>query len=256
MFLLKLVKSIYHLIKKMFIYIPYKPEEYWRKRAKEKGLKAVMWENNFYNFLASKKEKEKINQYFKNIENKRILDLCCGVGRISKYLAKKGALVVGVDLEEMIERAKKENSHPNIEYIKQSIHELNFPENNFDFILSLGGISSCCDTKQKIEKIFLTCYKSLKFNGLMICIDPFHKWAFLARPARFSIGEIIKIAEKNNFKIIEKSGILFWPLRVYLTSRFAPKSKKITKLLFEIGEKFLFFSPVFLSDYKILVFKK
>ncbi len=53
-------------------------------------------------------EKEKINQYFKNLEGNRILDLGCGIGRISKYLAERRAIVTGIDLEEMIKKAKKE----------------------------------------------------------------------------------------------------------------------------------------------------
>ncbi|MFA6145789.1 MAG: class I SAM-dependent methyltransferase [Patescibacteria group bacterium] len=250
------MNKIINFIKKIFIYTPYDAESYWRSRANNNGNRAVMWKNDIYNYFVSEIEKEKINQYLKNLEGKRILDLGCGVGRISEYLAKKGALVTGIDLEEMIKKARKENNHPNIEYIIGSMYEKEFPENTFDYILSIGSISACCNTKQKLQKIIFICHKSLKENGLMLCMDPFHKWSFLARPARFSINEVIKIARENKFKLVKKNGILFWPIRFFLTIGRAPKSKKINKYLFQMGEKILHISPIFLSDYKILIFKK
>lgn len=89
----------------------------------------------------------------------------------------------------------------------------------------------------------------------MICCDPFHK-RILVRPARFSTTEIKKIFEKEEFKLMCRGGILFWPIRVFLTIKNTPRSPKINKCLFSAGEKILRISPNMLSDYRILIFKK
>jgi len=250
------IKSVLSFIKKIFIYTPYNPEEYWEGRAKQIGLCSVMWKNNIYNILASQTEKKTIDKYFENIKNKKILDLGCGTGRISKYLAQKGAFITGLDLKKMIEVAKKENPHPNINYMVGSMHEIDLPKNYFDYIISLAGISMCCNTEQKLKKIIFNCYEALKDSGIILSMDPFHKWSFLARSARFNGKEVIKNFKKEKFKLVDKYGILFWPVRVYLTTRYAPKSPKINKWLFSLGEKILKLTPTILSDYKIIVFKK
>ena len=46
-----------------------------------------------------------------NVKGKRVLDLACGEGYNTRILARKGAVVVGVDFsEKMIERARKDES--------------------------------------------------------------------------------------------------------------------------------------------------
>lgn len=51
------------------------------------------------------------------LEGRRVLDLACGQGRLSRYLAERGARVVGVDLSEvMLERARALSSD-RIDYV-------------------------------------------------------------------------------------------------------------------------------------------
>jgi 1-aminocyclopropane-1-carboxylate deaminase/D-cysteine desulfhydrase-like pyridoxal-dependent ACC family enzyme/2-polyprenyl-3-methyl-5-hydroxy-6-metoxy-1,4-benzoquinol methylase len=255
----KLTKIFRDFFRTLFIPQTYAPENYWKSRAKEPGHRAVMFKNDIYNFYADNLQKETIDKYLdkylKDVTGKRILDLGCGIGRTARYLAEGGAIVTGLDLKEMIDRAKKENFHPNVSYISGSMYEIDYPENSFDSIVSLGAISSCCNTEEKLKKVVSSCYKALKQGGIMICIDPFHK-RILVRPARFSTTEIKKIFEKEEFKLMCRGGILFWPIRVFLTIENTPRSPKINKCLFSAGEKILRISPNMLSDYRILIFKK
>src|SRR5690349_6649604 len=52
------------------------------------------------------------------LEGVRALDLGCGAGQLSFYLAQSGASeVVGIDVSaKMLDLARKERSHPRIEY--------------------------------------------------------------------------------------------------------------------------------------------
>ncbi len=58
------LKSLYEFIKKMFVYTTFDAENYWRKRAKNNGYQAVMWNNKIYNSCASKNGKRKNKSIF------------------------------------------------------------------------------------------------------------------------------------------------------------------------------------------------
>ena len=256
---MNLIKYLSKAIKHVFIFKNYCPEEYWSSRAKDSGLTSVMWRNENYNLLADKIEKERINKYFKDLRDKKVLDLCCGIGRLSKYLAQKGATVYGVDLAPMIERAKKENNHPNIRYIASSMFDMDLKAAYFDYVLSVGCIANVCDTDEELHNIIERINISLKRDGLFLSMDPFHKYlAFLSRPCMHSTKEIIYICEENGFDLVKRDGIFFIPIQIYLTMIHISKSYRLNKFLFEFGEiilKIPFVRDAF-SDYKILLFKK
>lgn len=66
-----------------------------------------------------------------------ILDIGCGSGRDAHSLAKRGYLVTAVDPStEMLRLAKTKNSHPNINWLNDSLPQLkSLEENTYDFIL-------------------------------------------------------------------------------------------------------------------------
>ncbi|MFH1957600.1 MAG: class I SAM-dependent methyltransferase [bacterium] len=72
----------------------------------------------------------------------RLLDVPCGTGRLSIYLASKGYKVVGVDLSnEMVmctrEKLKSLNLEENIVVEEKDAEKLTYPENSFDACVSL-----------------------------------------------------------------------------------------------------------------------
>ncbi len=72
------------------------------------------------------------------VEGKRVLDLGCGAGQLSHFLAERGAReVVGVDISErMLELARLEWSHPAVTYRRDSIDAVQFGAGQFDVIVS------------------------------------------------------------------------------------------------------------------------
>ena len=72
--------------------------------------------------------------------NEKILDLACGFGRHSLYLANMGFDVVGVDItKDYIDDAKKEAENKNlkVKFINDDIRNICF-ENEFDVVLNLA----------------------------------------------------------------------------------------------------------------------
>lgn len=97
----------------------------------------------------------------------KILDLCCGYGRHSVELAKKGFKVVGVDIsEKQIQHAIKRVKESNTDVIFQikDARKLDFNE-EFDFVinmfLSFGYFKSEKEDKDVLKGVF----KALKPGG-------------------------------------------------------------------------------------------
>jgi SAM-dependent methyltransferase len=100
----------------------------------------------------------------------KVLDLCCGLGRISAELARVGFAVTGVDITESFLRTAKEDAqHENldIEYIHADAREFIRPD-YFDAIVNLY-ISFGYFSDQKDDlKVLRNVYASLKKNGTFI----------------------------------------------------------------------------------------
>ncbi len=99
-----------------------------------------------------------------------ILDLCCGVGRHSLELARRGHKVVGVDrtklyLEKAVANTKKENL--NIEFVLDDMRTF-YRKNSFDVVLSLFTSFSYFEDHEEQMLVLRNIYSSLRAGGRFI----------------------------------------------------------------------------------------
>ena len=112
-------------------------------------------------------------EYFVDIEpGQTIIDFGCGDGAVTAILAKAypDSHFIGVDYsEELIEYAKKNNSHDNIEYIVVNIkfEKLPFANNSIDKIFSWGVIYYI-HPKYEYEGYQLEFIRILKLSGRIV----------------------------------------------------------------------------------------
>lgn len=109
-----------------------------------------------------------------DLQNKKLLDLGCGVGRYSHLAAMKGAKVIGIDISpKAIEIAKKKAKEFQIEdkceffcgdFIKYSA----IPK--VDYVIALGFVQYFNDGKKVIEDILK------KNNKIIFDIPTFSHW--------------------------------------------------------------------------------
>jgi len=108
------------------------------------------------------------------VENKKILDVCCGRGVLSFYLANKKADVIGIDLSENhINFCKKESKRLGIEVQFEVMNAQipDFDNNSFDIITGFRAIHHL----PNLKLFFKTCYNLLKPNGFILFLEPLEK---------------------------------------------------------------------------------
>ena len=79
-----------------------------------------------------------VQQAFGNVQGLKVLDMGCGTGRHTLWLAQAGAKVTGIDFSEaMLDKARKKTKEYSIKLIKHDLHErLPFRSGQFDMVVS------------------------------------------------------------------------------------------------------------------------
>lgn len=118
-------------------------------------------------------------QLFKEVKNKKVLELGCASGKSLKFLANKGASEVwGIDIsEEQIKKAKTMQLANSFFFTSSMENNPGIPLDYFDYVLSLYSIGYSCNPIQTIELSskylkkdgkFILCWTHPFFNCLAV----------------------------------------------------------------------------------------
>lgn len=90
------------------------------------------------------------------LKGKKVLDLGCGYGWHTKYIATQGAKeVIGIDIsKKMIEKAQEINSDPKVTYLTGALEDMEFKAQEFDVIISSLTIHYIKDYNQLVAKVY------------------------------------------------------------------------------------------------------
>jgi len=102
-----------------------------------------------------------------NFKEKIILEIGCGIGRITEFLAQNFAKVYGIDIsEEMITKGRERlKNYKNIEFIANDGKVYPLPDSSVDFVFSYI-VFQHMPNKKIIESNFQEIKRVLKKNGL------------------------------------------------------------------------------------------
>ena len=93
---------------------------------------------------------------------KYVLDVGCGTGRWSKFLNNKANAIEAIDPSEaVVSAASLLQNNDNVRISQASAGDIPFPDNTFDFALSLGVLHHIPDTQRAMQK----CVDKLKPGG-------------------------------------------------------------------------------------------
>lgn len=107
-----------------------------------------------------------LDNFIETIKNKdEILDLGCGIGKVTYYLENKGCNVTGIDYsKEMIKIAKNKCKKSN--FIIEDIEHFNFVKNKYNGIIATYLLIHF--KKEGWRNLLIKFYGSLNDNGLIL----------------------------------------------------------------------------------------
>lgn len=163
-------------------------------------------EQKHYTRLLFKKDKKTLpideNEVLNalNWKNKTVLDVGCGTGLMADVIAKAGAKkVIGIDFSpDAIAAAKKEHSHPNLDYRVENIKK---HRGNYDIVISLGTLEHM-DKPLEILKLIK---KHVNPGGAIVITSP--NWSnprgHILQTLRFLFDAPITLADLHYLTPVE-----------------------------------------------------
>lgn len=250
------MKLIITKVTRLLKYRQYDSSEYWRKRASEPDQAAVLWKNQDYNRLYRESQRKIIADCLSLMPNgSRLLDIGCGIGVVARMIVDIHPCVQvdAVDFPEMISVARLNNFDERITYIPSPAENYFVSDKHYDMIISSGCYSAIRNISA-LESALDKAAVMVKDDGIILMIDPFHRWNYLAR-TKYNSNDVIKRMNMHGLSLVKKSGVLFWPYREMLAN--SRLSGIHLQKKYEAGEKFLaHLGQHFWADYKILIFRK
>ncbi len=134
----------------------------------------------------------------------RVLELGCGTGQLSLFLARGNREVYGVDISNgsliLGEKFRRDNEINNVYFMKMDVFDLKFKKNNFDYTISNGVLHHTKDAREAFK-----CLVEVTKPGGIIIIGLYHKYGrFFTRVKQKLaklIGDKVFILDRNSIKI-------------------------------------------------------
>lgn len=129
-----------------------------------------LWVNMKYYSIERRSRDHILNWFRTHCRGKKVLDLCCGNGGDSIFLAKEcGASVVGCDLSDVSianceALARKEGVADKCAFEIQDAENMTYPANSFDIVTEYGALHHV-----DLPKVYAEIARVLKPGGVAIC---------------------------------------------------------------------------------------
>jgi len=192
--------------------------------------------------------------------DKVVLDVGCGAGYGSSYLARNAKRVIGVDIsKEAVDCAREHYPKDGLDFITADATKLPFPRGSFDVVVAFEVLEHV----KEYESLLRECKRVTKNGGMFICSTPTKEFmspgsgkpASAAHFREFYVSEFCQLlAELSNDVTFYGQLHCNW-----INKTKARIQKRIAKRIAEImgcvpmGKQFKSFIKKFMRDYKDMI---
>ena len=244
----------------------YGASTYWDARASARtGMARSLWPSNVYNELWDVRQRELIARALGETTGRRVLDVGCGTGRVSRWLAEERAVreVVGVDFSEATVQAAREESSALVSSgvarferadVLAGLDSLGV--GSFDDAIVLGCFSVACSDRAALERALDNVARVVRKGGRVLLLEPIHRSPLLRRVLDLGVEDWIACAARARLALQGADRMGFVPVRLVFSVRDMPRP--LVAPVFHAGERLLDARPWLapLADYKLLLFTR
>lgn len=239
---------------------------YWDDRAKTRsGYARSVWHSESFSRVWDMRQQAllqtTLREHLGDLSGKKIADVGCGTGRVTRFLASVGASPVGYDFSpNTVEAADLETKDAGLsaEFVVADITsgELPAEEGTFDATMTVGCLAVACKDLSSLERALVAMARVTKKGGIVLLLEPIHSTKLLGRVLRAPVAAWTLSADRAGLSLVADKGMGFVPARLALSSVDLPSW--MVEPAFAIGEVALDAVPLLerAADYRMLVFRK
>jgi SAM-dependent methyltransferase len=239
--------------------------EYWDERVRSReGHARSVWHSQAFSEVWNERQARLLSVAFEDLlggmSGRDVLDLGCGTGRITRWLARGGAKAVGVDFSEAaIEAARQDAEREALpgSYVVGDVARppLPFGDGAFDAVVSVGCLAVACTDLASLERAFAEMRRLARPRGIVVALEPVHSSRLLGRVLRAPWRAWVGAAQRAGLRLARRRGMGFVPLRLALSSFDLPPW--LVSPAFWAGEATLDVTRLVwrLADYSLLCFR-
>jgi ubiquinone/menaquinone biosynthesis C-methylase UbiE len=180
-----------------------KAEEYWSKRVENADQLAAVLSFSLPSYINEAYSKWEVSCVLESLvewKDKKVLDLGCGVGRVTVPLARKGAQVTALDnsqkmLDLCLENIRTACYTSQVELRQASARDLPFSDQTFDAVFCLGLLEHL--PSQTREEALVEMIRVVRCDGTIVVVVNNTESAFLKREGRYTMEQ----QDKNGYYV-------------------------------------------------------